>query len=527
MQNNSTYWIKCFYTSRPWFWQAALIVTAVMALRLPTLSLSVIDWDETIYALVAREMLAGHLPYEKVFDHKPIALYYHFAAVMALFGDHPAATRALSLLLVVGAALLVRHLLTRYVGLPTITATLIALGYAIACSGLGGAASNSEHVINFYTLAWLAMVLKGWQHGARYYLFAGILMGVSFQSNYLTGAMLVGFSIGFFLYALRETSTWLTAILRYVLAGLTIFSGFLLANLLLLLPLLLWGDITQYFTLQYQFLTTYAPDHGAWQRLTATIPWFLPLMVLATGLLFHYLRHPLHTTLASTHYSTLLALVIPILLGCWAATSMSGRFYPHYFIFLYPGLFVMLGILLRMAPLSRHAMIAALVVFLGGSALLGSHGIHHSVRGLKTFYHELVGKPMRYDTPRMVAQRAIMYLQPGEAVYVVCAQPVLYQLLDVTPPTRFAFFIHHFHRAYTDGFGFEVMEEVRRILSQSPKLVITKDFKACKADADRKDWDALHQELELRGYQPVETLHGHTLYQQRMLAFNAPQVAEN
>jgi hypothetical protein len=79
-----------------------LIIGAVLLTRLPTLFLSVVDWDETAYALVARDWLHGMWPGVGSFDHKPVALDAVFALVIAAGGDTPVATRMISLLFVGG-----------------------------------------------------------------------------------------------------------------------------------------------------------------------------------------------------------------------------------------------------------------------------------------------------------------------------------------------------------------------------------------------------------------------------------------
>ena len=80
-----------------------LIIGAVLLTRLPTLFLSVVDWDETAYALVARDWLHGMWPGVGSFDHKPVALDAVFALAIAAGGDTPVATRMISLLFVGGA----------------------------------------------------------------------------------------------------------------------------------------------------------------------------------------------------------------------------------------------------------------------------------------------------------------------------------------------------------------------------------------------------------------------------------------
>jgi 4-amino-4-deoxy-L-arabinose transferase-like glycosyltransferase len=45
------------------------------------------DYDESVYAVVARGMLHGSLPYRDLFDHKPPGIYFWFLASFGLFGE--------------------------------------------------------------------------------------------------------------------------------------------------------------------------------------------------------------------------------------------------------------------------------------------------------------------------------------------------------------------------------------------------------------------------------------------------------
>src|SRR4029079_5973964 len=84
---------------------AAAIAIICLLLRGPTFGLSEMSWDETAFVLVAREILNGHWPFTTLFDHKPIGLYFHFAAALALFGDDPIAARMLGWIVVTATAL--------------------------------------------------------------------------------------------------------------------------------------------------------------------------------------------------------------------------------------------------------------------------------------------------------------------------------------------------------------------------------------------------------------------------------------
>ena len=69
-------------TRRPAFsqqaWFRPLVVFAgflalTLWLRRFTYVLSALDWDESLYLLMARSLLEGHLPYTAIYDNKPPA----------------------------------------------------------------------------------------------------------------------------------------------------------------------------------------------------------------------------------------------------------------------------------------------------------------------------------------------------------------------------------------------------------------------------------------------------------------------
>ena len=238
----------------------ATIVGAVLLLRLPASFKSVIDWDESIYIVVARELLNGALPYSAVFDHKPIGLYYLFAGFIGVFGDDPFSVRLLGMAVVAGAAVLLRQILVEFGGLRERTSLWLALSYVVATGGLGGAAVNTEIIVNVLTFAWIYLVLLAVRSSAVWPLFAaGCVMGLSFQVNYLTALLIVGFSIGYLCLRSKRDVHINTVAQAFIVDGLVIFGGFILANVVLLAPLLLFGNFGDYLSYQQAYLLNYKP----------------------------------------------------------------------------------------------------------------------------------------------------------------------------------------------------------------------------------------------------------------------------
>ncbi|HTJ84982.1 MAG TPA: glycosyltransferase family 39 protein [Polyangiaceae bacterium] len=72
--------------------------------------------DQSIYALVAREMLDGKMPYRDAFDFKPPGIFCVYALARVLFGDAIWGIRALEVASMLGSAALLVRLAKRHVG---------------------------------------------------------------------------------------------------------------------------------------------------------------------------------------------------------------------------------------------------------------------------------------------------------------------------------------------------------------------------------------------------------------------------
>jgi len=66
---------------------AAGITALALVLRLPYAHFPVLNLDETIYAVIAREILRGGVPYRDVWEIKPPLVFYLYALVFWVFGE--------------------------------------------------------------------------------------------------------------------------------------------------------------------------------------------------------------------------------------------------------------------------------------------------------------------------------------------------------------------------------------------------------------------------------------------------------
>ena len=129
---------------RRWVIFAVLVLCLTLALRAPLMQRSMVDWDESVYLLVASSVLDGHLPYVEIFSHKQPFLYLVFAASF-IAKDPVVGMRILGSVCVAVTALFLAVIARRILGgwiAPIVAVVLYILGMMSS----GGLATNTEVV---------------------------------------------------------------------------------------------------------------------------------------------------------------------------------------------------------------------------------------------------------------------------------------------------------------------------------------------------------------------------------------------
>ena len=129
------------------------------ALRAPTLQRSVIDWDESLYVIMADQWARGHGPYTTVWDHKPIGVYFIFRLALA-FWRSVASLRIVCTVFIFLGALLIRELARALRG-DDKAGLVAAVCYPAMSLALDGTAANTEHFFMPFTLLGAWVLLRG------------------------------------------------------------------------------------------------------------------------------------------------------------------------------------------------------------------------------------------------------------------------------------------------------------------------------------------------------------------------------
>jgi hypothetical protein len=113
--------------------------------------------DEQFYALFARHMLDGEIPYVDIWDRKPIGLFLIYAAGQ-LFGDVLLGSQIIAMAAVIGTAVILYNLALR-VG-STFAATMVGLIYIVFLTLAGGEGGQAPVFYNFLVAAAVALFVR-------------------------------------------------------------------------------------------------------------------------------------------------------------------------------------------------------------------------------------------------------------------------------------------------------------------------------------------------------------------------------
>ncbi len=162
-----------------------------LLMRAPTFLVSAVDWDESLYVLIASQWLSGHPPYTTVFEIKPIGIFAIFAAALGAFGESIASIRLLTVT-VVCLTSVVMLLIARRMLHNELAALVAAISYPVLTLGLQGLSSNTELFFMFFNLLGLLLLLlstanPGIERGkaSLYALAAGLSFGAAIQIKYV------------------------------------------------------------------------------------------------------------------------------------------------------------------------------------------------------------------------------------------------------------------------------------------------------------------------------------------------------
>ena len=457
---------------------AAGFLLAAAVTRLPSFARSVLDWDESLYFLMAAQWRAGHLPYTTIWDNKPLGIYAVFAVAQALFGDRVAAIRLAGVAVVALTAYAV-YRITRLLtgaaagGQSSGAAFVAGITYILCSLSNDGLAANTEPFMAGCTAlaVWAAASTRFGRAPRRQAFAAGLLLGAAFMVKYV--AVFEAPAVLLLLLLRHGAASWRlrAGIAAACVAGAALPLFAAAALYAQAGELAVWWRCSVIANLSRVATTT---PQGAlhyifWLELRRWGPLFAAAVLLLVGAAWRLWPHRRR---GRNGRDEELFLAAWLLGGCFGVAAAKS-FYDHYFLQLLPALCVTLGWWAhRVRPrLNRLGFVLCVAAVLALPGLAAICACREALAPVLTWQHGIPS--LQRDTPaRMAADlNAAFVLSPGR-IYVFDSQPILYSLTSQPPPTRYVLPSVITSRLLARVAGIDARAELARILASRPRYII-------------------------------------------------------
>ncbi len=461
---------------------ALLLFLAVLITRLPTFFRSVMDWDESLYFLMAEQWRAGHLPYTAIWDNKPIGIYGVFALFQSWFGDTIFSIRIAAVLFITVTAFALFRIALKIpagrTGVQIPSALFAAAAYVICSLTNDGLSANTEIFMACFTVLAVWSALSG-----RAFL-AGLLFGMAFMTKYV--ALFEFPAIAFAVLALRPKLDLKAA----AAASLALATG---AALPLGLTILLYAGSGH--------LHSWLEDSVLSNIRRVDVPVSMPALAYAINI--ELIRwSPLF--LISLVMLAMAAIEVPrilarrqfhaaarfnVFLALWLAGGSIGvasakSFFDHYFLQILPVMCITLTWLpLNLAVtrrLPRAAVLALCAAVMALPLIAAATAISQAATPIFALRNGHLA--LQPDTPARIAHAIRPLLaKPAAApatgqLFVFDYQPIIYSLAGQNPPTRYPFPSVLTRCQLARVAKVPAMHEIARILATNPEFIIRSRF---------------------------------------------------
>ncbi|MDJ0387012.1 hypothetical protein QMO56_02705 [Roseomonas sp. E05] len=463
---------------RWWLGALACLLAAALVLRIPAFFPVGLTPDEGLYMVQAREWLRGGWPYVAVWDMHPLGAPALFAATFALLGESLFSIRLLGVFSVTATALAL-ILAVRAAGGSRGTGFAAGLIYGGHSLLLNGSPTNTEILFAPFVTLGMAAALRscrrllqggappGWQD----MLLIGLPIGLALV---IKSIVVMEGSAAFLLVVGVAWRCGALSVPR--LLGLALCYAVICATPTLLagLPYLLRGELAAYvhanFVAPAHYLSDGASRSEALRQTALALlgcAWVFALGAVAL----------LTLTWKTSRERRPVAAWLLVLAGLlWFAAATLGviaprKFYDHYFLTWLPPLALLGAVGARQLARSLQpapATLAFAVVVLTATLSPWSSGLAERVR---------TGFGLRNPVVE-VAKSVAAAIRPGDPIYVVNEDPIIYILAQAAVPTPYVF-AEHLADQTDSRLGEESNPamidqdaEVARILGERPRAIV-------------------------------------------------------
>lgn len=463
-----------------------LFVLLTFFLRFPSFFQSAIGVDESLYLLVAKNLIDGHPPYTVVWDNKPPGIYFLFSLALRLFGNSFVSIRILACIAVSITSYLLYRLGKVISHNDTRVGLLAGILYAITSLGSGGIGANTEifyapfAVFAFYLL--FSDVFNPVKRISQSYLrlfIIGLAMGIGCQIKQVVIFEFIGILliVGLHLY-FQHSNSWKSLFAKLFKCYALLFPGIFIPFLPILLYFIINGHLSDY--VYANFTANLARVSGASYSISGFVAGFLIQLKSNLLLWICLLLIPVYWISSGENNPeskrTLIYLVV------WFSMAFLGvcspkTFYYYYFLQLLPSLCLLSSYIITKSVATVREIGKARILSILALILL-PHFFNivdpYFKLGIKSIYSRHIKRIDSWgDEPAIISKYLRERVSPKDYIYVADYDygTIIYYLVPAQIPTKyvFPFFLT---TNLSSVPGIDPIQELHSIMKKKPAYII-------------------------------------------------------
>ncbi len=481
---------------KPWL-VLVFFTLLVVVLRWSSFYRTVIDWDESLYLLVAKAWGDGNPPYTAVWDNKPPGIYLIFLAAITTLGHSVISIRILACIFIATTSFFLYKIGDLIEKNGNGIGLLAGLLYAIATLSNGGLAANTE--IFFTTFVAIAIYIF---FSNNFYneeitdkkfatLFGiGLLLGIGFEIKYVVLFDFIALSlilISTLIFKVKSHKKYWLIVKTFSV----LLLGFILPFIAFSLYFWAMGHFDEYFyanftanklrtiDIQFSFIEPFKAIYQK-KRIDIVIWLSIPFLTIGYFLIVKRGNRIISTIPIREQWllSSLIFWLFSILMGIYII--LRGTFYGHYFIQVLPILcfvvaYILINLLFGSRESNRITIKQYLLLGLLLAVLIGNRGTFKALEASAKYiyFRNIQGVEEWGDTAALIAKYLKNKVNSNDYIYIANQVPIVYFLTDTKIPTRYAFPPFLFIQSDLPNItGVEPHKELDRILQKRPIYII-------------------------------------------------------
>jgi len=439
---------------------------------------SVIDWDESVYLIMADHLIQGETPYTVIWDNKPPGIYYLFALSQLIFGKTIISIRIIACIAVALSSFLLYRIVINFSDKSTFLGWAAGLLYMTASLNNGGIAANTEifftpFVIYAFYLLFNLIHHKLTDQKFLCFIFIGFIIGIALQIKYVVIFDFFALLLIIIVALYHETNSdikELTKRMCIIIGNLSL--GILIPAIIVVIYFLGTGHFIEYFDANFvaNFINTTNVDLSLSRFITSfyyqIFPNFFLWLIFFISIFF----------LSKDQKSGILVYFYIWITCVLCGLFVTKLFWIHYYLQLLPTLcllsaFVFSQILREFDELKFQKLKRVIMILIISTPLFYS-SFFEVRESVKIVYFKYV-KNITYwtDTPAKIADYLKPRISENDYLYTADFQPILYYLLDVKIPTKYIFPPIIDDVNFSKIAGIDGVSELKSILAKKPLYI--------------------------------------------------------